>query len=170
MKFVLVEDRLDRVARVVPGLLDRIEKIIIYQSEREFEVSTRQYRKEPFFEKLQRVDAWSIYETLDQLYEARDEAGLPQNVFLFDLCLEDEQVAFSEKLSVIYIKSKEDSARPGCRCFIYTTFDRMQQLLHSAFQSYVVETDLGQEENFLLYKKNALLCEALSLNAGEEEG
>ena len=57
MKLVLVEDRLDRVARVVPGLLDRIEKIIIYQSEREFEVSTRQYRKEPFFEKLQRVDA-----------------------------------------------------------------------------------------------------------------
>ena len=42
MKLVLVEDRLDRVARVVPGLLDRIEKIIIYQSEREFEVSTRQ--------------------------------------------------------------------------------------------------------------------------------
>ena len=170
MKLVLVEDRLDRVARVVPGLLDSIEKIIIYQSEREFEASIRPYRKEPFSKKLQRADAWSIYETLDQLYEACDEAGQPENVLLFDLCLEDEQVAFSEKLSVIYIKSKEDSRGLGCRCFIYTTFDRMQQQLHSTFQSYVVETDLGQEGNFLLYKKNALLCEALSLNAEGEEG
>lgn len=166
MKLVLVEDRLDRVARIVPGLLDSIEKIIIYQSEREFEASIRPYRKEPFFEKLQRVDAWSIYETLDQLYGARDESGQPKNVFLFDLCLEDEQVAFSEKLSVIYIKSKGD----GGRCFIYTTFDRMLPQLHSTFQSYVVETDLGQEGNFLLFRQNLLLCEALSLNAGGREG
>lgn len=170
MKLVLVEDRLDRVARVVPGLLDNIGKIIIYQSEREFEASIRSYRKEPFFEKLQRVDAWSIYETLDQLYEARDEAGQPKNILLFDLCLEDEQVAFSEKLSVIYIKSKEDSGEPGGRCFIYTTFDRMLPQLHSTFQSYVVETDLGQEGNFLLFRQNPLLCEALSLNAGGREG
>lgn len=164
MKLVLVEDRLDRVMRIVPSLLDSIEKIIIYQSERQFEASTRQYRREPFFEKLQRVDAWSIYETLDQLYGACDEAGQPKNVFLFDLCLEDEQVAFPEKLSVIYIKSKESSEGPRCRCFIYTTFDRMQQQLHNSFKKYVVETDLGQEGNFLLYKKNTLLCKALSLD------
>lgn len=170
MKLVLVEDRLDRVAQVVPGLLDSIGKIVIYQSEREFEASIRPYRKEPFFEKLQRVDAWSIYETLDQLYAARDEAGQPENAFLFDLCLEDEQVAFPEKLSVIYIKSKQNSNEPGGRCFIYTTFDRMRQQLRSTFQSYVVNTDLGQEGNFLRYKENALLCEALSLNTEGEEG
>lgn len=170
MKIVLVEDRLDRVARIVPGLLDSIEKIIIYQSEREFEASTRPYRKEPFFKKLQRVDAWSIYETLDQLYEARNESGQYENVFLFDLCLEDEQVAFSEKLSVIYIQSKENSQESGGRCFIYTTFDRMLPQLLKKFQLYVVKTDLGQEGNFLLIEQNALLCKMLSLNTGNREG
>lgn len=169
MKLVLVEDRLDRVARIVPSLLDRIEKIVIYQSEREFETSTRQYRKEPFFEKLQRVDAWNIYETLDRLYGACDEAGQPENILLFDLCLEDEQVAFLEKLSVIYIKNKEGSKETGWRCFIYTTFDRMQQQLYSSFKERVVNTDLSQK-NFLLYKKNTLLCKALSLNFEGEEG
>lgn len=169
MKLVLVEDRLDRVMRIVPSLLDSIERIIIYQSERQFEASKRQYRKEPFFEKLQRVDAWSIYETLDQLYEACDEVGQPRNVLLFDLCLEDERVAFLDKLSVIYIKSKESTEGTEGRCFIYTTFDRMQQELRSNFKKHVVETDLSQE-NFLLYKKNALLCEALLLSTGGGRG
>lgn len=168
MKLVLVEDRLDRVARIAPGLLDSIGKIIIYQSEREFEASTRQYRKEPFYEKLQRADAWDIYETLDRLYEARDEAGQPENVFLFDLCLEDEQVPFPEKLSVIYIKSKEDGIQAGWRCFIYTTFDRMQQQLYDSFHERVVSTDLSQE-NFLLYQMNDLFCGMLPPAAGEEE-
>lgn len=169
MKLVLVEDRLDRVVRVAPSLLDSIEKIVIYQSEREFETTARQYRKEPFFEKLQRVDAWDIYEVLDRLYDACDETGQPENILLFDLCLEDEQVMFLEKLSVIYIKNKEDGMETGWRCFIYTTFDRMQQQLYNSFKERVVNTDLSRE-NFLLYKKNALLCQALSLNPERGEG
>lgn len=169
MKLVLIEDRLDRVVRIVPSLLDSIERIVIYQSEREFETSTRQYRKEPFFNKLQRVDAWNIYDTLDHLYDACDETGQPENILLFDLCLEDEQVAFLEKLSVIYIKSKEDGRETGWRCFIYTTFDRMQPQLYNSFKERVVDTDLSQE-NFLLYKKNTLFCGALSLSPEGGEG
>jgi len=168
MKIVIVEDRLDRVARIVSGLMDHVGKIIIYQSERDFEKSIRPYRKEAFYEKLQRVDAWDMYETLDEMYDARDGAGQPVNLFLFDLCLEDEQVAFSEKLSVIYISSKESDEKTAPRCFIYTTFDRMQQKLDERFKERVVNTDLSQE-NFLLYKKNPLLCRALSLEP-EAEG
>lgn len=168
MKLVLVEDRLEQVARIVePSLLDHIEKILIYQSKRAYETSAQRYRKEPFFEKLQRVDSWDIYETLDQLYEAKDETGEPRYVFLFDLCLEDEQVPFDDKLSVIFINNKESNKQAGRRCFIYTTFERMQQDLQSNFNMYMVNTDLNQK-NFLLYRKNPLLCKALTLNPDAE--
>lgn len=168
MKLVIVEDRLDRVARIVSGLLDKIEKIIIYQSKQDFENSSQKYAGTAFWGKVQRVDAWDMYDVLSGLYEAVDAEGNPRNILLFDLCLEDERVAFEEKLSVSYIRLIEPAPVEQPRCFVYTTFDRMQQELDQEFGTRVIHTDLSQN-NFLLYQNNTFLCEALAINAEGEQ-
>lgn len=159
---ILIENRLDRVARIVPRLSDKIERILVYQSQQEFDQSAKEYRKAPFFGKLRRVDAWDLFSTLNWLYAEQEEDGRPRNVFLFNLCLEDERVALREKLVCVYAQDRRDVEGEGHRCFVYTTFDRMKLGLGDAFGTHVVETDLDRED-FLLYERNALLCQMLGV-------
>lgn len=164
MKLVIIEDRLDRVARIAPDLEERIEKIIIYQTKHQFERLKADYEAAEFFQKVEQKEVWDIYETLYELYSAVDDAQQPQNILLFDLCLEDDRVTFQEKLSVAFIRNVNDAAATPPRCFIYTTFDRMQQDLNKYFNGQVIKTDLSRPK-FLLYQRNPHFCQALGLPA-----
>lgn len=159
MKLVIVEKQWDRVERIYPGLSDKIERIIVCQTEVDFTRSIHTYRHSPFIGKITREYPLNMGDLLD-MYEKKDEFGRPRYVFLFNMCPEDEHVPFGKRFAVDYIGKKEESAEQP-RCFVYTTCEQMQQKLNSRFKARVVNTDLGQD-HFLLWADNPLLCKALS--------
>lgn len=177
MKLVILEDHAEWTLYYISELIKEgisIERMLLFDN-RDKNVKIASECRKKFNDlgvKVDHVDISNFLKTAQSFYENKD------NVFLFDVDLDDDRSSFLSKIQIAFatqkIRLEGDEAKK--RFFFYTTFPSIEQYaaLKKCFSERVIECKKAMkkidgieskiESTILLFKDNTEFCSLLNQN------